>query len=61
MGAEGGQRREGQKTPKSEGVEEAKADKSGKIKVTRAGGGGVENGHKKRASPTVWTAGWRIR
>ena len=40
MGAEGGQRREGQKTPKSEGVEEVKADKSGKIKGTRAGGGG---------------------
>ena len=42
-----------QKTAKREGVEEAKADKSGKIKGTWAGGGrGVENGHKKRVSPT---------
>ena len=39
-------------TAKNEGVEEAKADKSGKIKGSRAGG--VENGRKKRVVPNVW-------
>ena len=43
----------------SEGVEEAKADNSGKIKGSRAGG--VENGRNKPVVPTVWTAGRRIR
>ena len=37
-GGEGGGRGKRHKTPKREGVEEAKADKSGKIKGSRAGG-----------------------
>ena len=45
----GGQEGAGRGGPKKRGGpgQEAKADKSGKIKGTRAGG--VENGHKKRA------------